>query len=476
MPRRDDLGELNLKTVWLLLTAAALAAPSYAQEPALAPASAATDAAMDPATAKAALKARDKQARELKRLYGEGPYPADIEAFVGVQQEQLRPYYKSLYLGGERNAVLNLSRLGLAAMELGQYRSAERAFDAALLRIEAVYAKNKTAEAARSLFHKESNKDWKGEPYERAMAYYYRGLLYLRKGDYNNARAAFKGAEYQDTVSEAEEFQSDFALMNYLIGWSSQCAGDSGREDFDAAAKAEKALAAPAPLDNVLLIAELGQGPLKVRDGAQKEKLVFKAAEGFPETGAVFTLSEARGKPYTLDGRNASNLYYQATTRGGRAMDGILNGKANWKGGTASVGNAAMQAGLQQGGEAGMYMAAAGALLSMFSTAMKTDADVRMWDQLPDGVAVATGKVSGPFTPTINFINAEGSMELPPTPVMQATAGKCSIVWTRSRSTLRDGETPGDDAGVRARVAKKKDVIVKDRAFRTSLVSTFAPE
>jgi len=402
--------------------------------------------------------------------------PEELEGFSSARHEPLKPYYKALYGGGERNAVLNLSRLGLAAMELGQYKDAERAFDAALLRIESVYAKNKQAEAARSLFHKESNKDWKGEPYERAMAYYYRGLLYLRAGDYNNARAAFKGAEFQDTVSESEEFQSDFALMNYLMGWATQCSGDNGSSDFDTAIKAEKGLVAPAPGDNVLMIAELGHGPVKARVASQKEKLIFQPAQGYPETGAIFTLAPAKGAARKVDSRVASNIYYQATTRGGRAMDGILNGKAAWKDTTGTIGSSAMQVGLQQGGEAGLYLAAAGAIFSMFSSAMKVDADIRQWDSLPDSVALSTAKADGDFTATVNYISANGTLDLPPTGMMKASKGKCGIVWTRARTALTTHETPGDDARVRAAVAKKKDAVIKDRLFRTAMVSTFAPE
>ena len=40
-------------------------------------------------------------------------------SFSLAQSAQLRPYAKALYLDGERNAVLNFSRLGLAALEFG---------------------------------------------------------------------------------------------------------------------------------------------------------------------------------------------------------------------------------------------------------------------------------------------------------------------------------------------------------------------
>ena len=103
-------------------------------------------------------------------------------------------------------------------------------------RIEAIYADNAKAEAARSKFTKENAKDFKGEPYERAMAYYYRGLAYLAEGDYENARASFKGGMLQDTLAANEKYNADFASLAFLEGWSSQC---MGRKDAAASAFAE---------------------------------------------------------------------------------------------------------------------------------------------------------------------------------------------------------------------------------------------
>ena len=48
------------------------------------------------------------------------------------------------------------------------------------------------------------------------MAYYYRGVLYLRDGDYENARASFKGGMLQDGFAEEEQNRSDFALLSFL--------------------------------------------------------------------------------------------------------------------------------------------------------------------------------------------------------------------------------------------------------------------
>ena len=51
--------------------------------------------------------------------------------------------------------------------------------------------------------------------------YYYRGLLYLRAGDYENARAAFRQGQMQDAFAEAEQYQCDFAIMLFLEAWAS---------------------------------------------------------------------------------------------------------------------------------------------------------------------------------------------------------------------------------------------------------------
>lgn len=453
----------------------ALATPTIAAP--LQDAAPAAAAPTDPAAAKAAEKAARAAAKaearrmaQLRAQYGDGPYPDQIAAYADARAEPLRPLYRALYTGGERNAVLNFQRLGLAAFEGGQYKDAAWAFDQALARIEAIYADNKQAATARSVFHNEANKDYKGEPYERAMAYYYRGLLYLRDGDYQNARIAFREAERMDTMSDAEEFQSDFAAMNYLQGWSLRCQGRAtdAREYFDLAAKAQKGLSAPAEGDNVLFIGELGNGPIKARDGAQAQKLLFQAGADYPETLATVRYGPA-GTPVTLPLIEASSVTYQATTRGGRAIDGLMNGKANWKEGTDSVGTALMTQGLTGGGDAGGYMAMAGLALSLFSKAMRTNADIRAWDGLPDRIMVGTAKSASPdWTYSVAYAGEKGPVELKGT-TMRADAKGCGIVWLRSRPVAYGEAIFGEDAGVAASQARKKPVVEKNKAFRAAL-------
>ncbi|SPC20286.1 hypothetical protein [Cupriavidus taiwanensis] len=90
---------------------------------------------------------------------------AEADRFVADKPAELQRILHTLYMEGEWNAVLNLDLLGLAAIEAGRPRLAERAFDMAAARILRMYADDPNARQARSLWSAESVKDWKGEPY-----------------------------------------------------------------------------------------------------------------------------------------------------------------------------------------------------------------------------------------------------------------------------------------------------------------------
>ena len=140
-------------------------------------------------------------------------------------------FQQKLQAEGEQNRVLNEMEIGTRELWTDNLDGAAAAFTDAITQIEQVYSADPNAAKARSLWHEEGAKSFKGEPYERAMAFYYRGLIYLRKGDYENARAAFREGQLQDAFAEEDQNQADFALLQFLEAWASHLNGDFDLRD-----------------------------------------------------------------------------------------------------------------------------------------------------------------------------------------------------------------------------------------------------
>lgn len=369
-----------------------------------------------------------------------------LSAELGAVPAPLHTQYKQLRLEGPRNEVLNQQRIGLSAMEIGEKELAARSFDRALLGIEAVYANNEDAKRARSLWHAEGAKDFKGEPYERSMAYMYRGLLYMADGDYENARASFKAGQLQDQLSEKEEFAGDFASLDLLAGFASKCNGDTdlANEFFDSVASQRPGFSRPQASDNVLIVAETGAGPEKLATGAAKEELRFRRGSGFTDERVGLRVN-GRELRTNVD----EDLYYQASTRGSRPIDKILAGHAQFKEANAVSGQVLALSGMQTMRLAAMQnngnLAGAGAAVALFgigqqlvANAMKAEADTRTWESLPDQVHFATASVKPGTKAQVEarFLTAsntpiEGATR---TEQIVATKGKCGVVWLRSGS------------------------------------------
>lgn len=420
--------------------------------------------------------------------------PSGGRDWVDTKPQPLRKFYSALLRDGEYNAVANFAKLGTAAMAVGEYDTAEWALDQALNRIEAIYANDEAAKAARSKFNAESIKDFKGDPYERAMAYYYRGLLYLRSGDYGNARASFVSAEYQDTVSEAEEFQSDFALMNYLAGWSARCMGNErlASDSFAAARAIDPALGEPAANATVLHIAETGMGPVKLMRGQGGQMVgLVPSVDHTPSSVAP-----------ALDGTmlaRAADINFQATTRGGRKFDAIMNGKVAFKNTMGTVSDVTMAATSLLADQLGVGGGAFGFLASLAagaaSDATKTQVDVRYWDTLPDAIFLAaTGSPAKPETRAVPRARGKGRGKAAtpapaavqpaslvpvfadgaaPEATMTSTANqRCSLSWATDRSPANGrAGVPGTPKTAPQMRAKKQEAQARDNAFRRALMA-----
>src|SRR5687768_12676700 len=179
--------------------------------------------------------------------------------------------------GPSRDKVLWQYRTAATAMHRGQFDEAKQLLDDALLTIGGIIGKDAEARKARGYFSPERSKTFIGEPYERVMAYYYRGLLYWRDGELDNARACFRSAQLIDSVAESENYQSDYVLLDYLDGLASAKGHGDSMEWVARGGKVTQYSCPPCgPAADVLIFLEGGNGPRKYAGGDYGEQLRFR--------------------------------------------------------------------------------------------------------------------------------------------------------------------------------------------------------
>lgn len=310
-------------------------------------------------------------------------------------------------------------RIAASALRLGQFEEARAKLDDAILNIGGIIANSADAKKARSLFSGESVKLFIGEPYERVMAYYYRGLLYWRDGQPDNARACFRTGQFIDADAETAAYKSDYVLLDYLEGLASEKLSADGSDALKRARASARGATLP-PYDreaNVLVFAEYGSGPRKYQGGEYREQLKFMATD-----------SPAQAATLTIDGRTVplpayDDLNYQATTRGGRVMDYILGNKAVFKGTTDTIGNVALMGSViaadnihrrdgtksRDAENAAIALGAIGLIGKIAAAATTPDADIRTWENLPQRLSFAALRLPvGTHHGTLEFFDATG--------------------------------------------------------------------
>lgn len=376
---------------------------------------------------------------------------SEMSAWLADKPTNLHPLYRKVLTGGPRNRVLYQCEAALAAMDAGKFALAERSLDDALLRIETVYADNERARQARGLWHDEGRKDFKGEPYERAMAYFYRGLLYLRRGDFENARACFKSGGLQDAFAEEQQFRCDFATLMFLVGWASQCNGDRNMaaEAYKEVSRIRPDFRPPDPNHNVLIVACAGRAPRKLADGVGHYELKLFRGKEFSEKLARVRTAAVNRAMYPME-----DVAWQAMTRGGRPVDSILSSQVSFARQLADTGTVltdasttAMVSAPMWGKNAGRVQGASAAigLIGIVHTIaarnVKARADTRYWHNLPDSIHVATYRLPR-TTATVEVCFLDASDH--PVPGMSRKAPihfaeDCGVCWVRSRSALTEG-------------------------------------
>jgi hypothetical protein len=164
----------------------------------------------------------------------------------------------------------------------------------------------------------------------------------------------------------------------------------------------------------------------------------------YSESGAEFEIGTSK-----VTAASAEDLFWQATTRGGRQIDAINAGKAQFKDTAGTVGDVAIGAGTglaMAGGLSGnrdMQGAAAiigliGLMAKAAEAAARPEADVRYWDNLPAQILIATTEIRPGSAVRGRFLPAGSPVTLKvSTATSQSPSGRaCSLVWMRSPSAF----------------------------------------
>ena len=275
--------------------------------------------------------------------------------------------------------------------------------------------------SALSLWGGESEKVYKGDPYERSMLYIYLGLLLLENNDIDNALASFKSAQLADADANDAGYGSDFGLAQFLEAYCYKLLGeldsyeillektghsfkyshpinrlvvnkatetDDNLEDVD--------LEYLSPLKkefNTLLLIANGKAPIKKRFGEYGE---IRAIIKDPIRG-VSRFEVLVDDRKWVDGiRGLADINYQATTRDGRVMDNVLESQATFKKVGYSVGRVLIDSaddvmlnGGIYGPIVGLGMLAVGGIVHGVASAVNSAADIRAWRLLPRELVVA---------------------------------------------------------------------------------------
>ena len=322
-------------------------------------------------------------------------------------------YQKAVTEGDSNSAVKLKMELGLFALQTGEYDIARENLDYVLSDIESLFSNHEDAIKARSIWYEEGRKSFKGEPYERAMAYYYRGLLYLIEGEPDNARASFLSGGLQDAFAEEDQHRSDFVLLMLMEAWAASLMGSLGlRIDIEKdIATLRPSVRMPTPDTHALVVVETGKAPRKLQDGISGEKLVYRRGKRFKDKFAA-VVTPGGSYPIHLD--PIEDILFQAHSRGSRIIDHINKGqavyKSNWIDVTTTVSGLANQLTLLQNltrdysahyeSEGGNTInvevrgvnfgavALSSSMIALIATKMKPRADDRFWNNLPDTVHV----------------------------------------------------------------------------------------
>jgi tetratricopeptide (TPR) repeat protein len=302
-------------------------------------------------------------------------------------------------------------RVALLALKEGRHAEARELFDQALPPAGTVLIGDATTRRARGLFAPEKAKVFYGEPFERAMGWFYRGLLYWRDGEPDNARACFRTAQLFDAAPDRDH-RGDWILMDYLDGLASAKLGGDSRAALQRARAAAGKIQLPDydASANVLVFLQFGYGPLKKSGGDVGERIIYAGGNSRTQSARVRAAGRGTNAP-ALD-----NLTFQATTRGMRQMDWVLARKARVKKTADLVGDVSFLPGVilaQPEGtrDVGLALLGAGIAAKAVGGSTQPRSDTRTWNNLPQHLAFAALRLPPGSQPLeVEFFDADNNL------------------------------------------------------------------
>jgi hypothetical protein len=188
---------------------------------------------------------------------------------------------------------------------------------------------------------------------------------------------------------------------------------------------------------NTLVFFEFGNGPTKYATGEYGQELRFRPGVS-PAQGAWLRIANKKVRIGPYD-----DLNFQATTRGGRAMDHVLANKAVFKSGADTFGNAAIISGAvvashRGNEEVGLGLVAAGLIGKIVAASTMPAADTRAWDNLPQYLSFAALALPpGTYDGAVDFTDAAGNVLATKTFKFSTPAanGQDAVIFLSDRSS-----------------------------------------
>jgi tetratricopeptide (TPR) repeat protein len=324
--------------------------------------------------------------------------------------------------------ALYLNELGVLDLDEGNLDDAYKCFIEAYQIMGAFEGANLKEVGA--IVGDEASKIWRGDPYEKSMNSYYIGVINLLRGVNDNARAGFKSAIFFDSSNAGEQYQCDFAPAYFLEGFASGLTGDADTEAVDYGKARELAPDCPAFAEgnhgNLVVIVDVGRGPTKIAVGEHGEATRFV---GYPERPDHIVVV-ADGKSIGTS-QKAGDVYFQASTRGGRAFDAVLMGKAIYKSSARAAGVTTLLLAndMKDKYQTGALLIGAGLLASSFLVSAK--ADTRHWTTLPNEVQLFRGALA-PGAHEIEIVPSSGRIAGAGKRTIEIPANGDAVVYVRA--------------------------------------------